>query len=74
MIVIIGFVISISNKENKAGSTNSYVKPYHTRAGKMVKGHVRKAVSTSPNAIKKQNYSKGYYSRHKYRYHKTKKE
>lgn len=40
----------------------------------MIKGHVRKNVSTSPNAVKKQNYGKVYYNLHKYRYHKSKKE
>jgi hypothetical protein len=58
----------------KSSSSNTYVKPYHTRTGKMVKGHVRKSVSTSQNAVKLRNYSKGYYQRNKYRYRKAKKE
>jgi hypothetical protein len=73
MIAIIGFVIVVSSKGSDTGSNNSYVKPYHTRTGKFVKGHVRKSVSTSPNAVKKRNYSKGYYYRNKFRYRKTKK-
>jgi hypothetical protein len=73
MIVLIGFVI-FSSKDNDSSSNNSYVKPYNTRTGKFVKGHVRKSVSTSPNALKKRNYSKGYYYRNKYRYRKTKKD
>jgi hypothetical protein len=60
--------------EYEAGSSNSYVKPYHTRTGKFVKGHVWKSISTSPNAVKRQNYSQGYYQRHKSRYTKSKKE
>jgi len=73
MMVLIGIVI-LSNKDNEPSSNNSYVKPYHTRSGKFVKGHVRKSVSTSPNAYKKRIYSKGYYQRNKFRYRKTKKE
>jgi hypothetical protein len=71
MMGIIIFIISSNNSES--GSSNSYVKPYHTRTGKLVKGHVRKSVSISPNAVKRQNYSKGYYQRHKSRYSKSKK-
>ena len=74
IVVIIMFVVLVSGNFNKSGSSNSYVKPYHTRTGKLVKAHVRKSVSTSPNAVKKQNYSKGYYQRHKSRYSKSKKE
>jgi hypothetical protein len=74
MIGIIMIVIYILSNQTESGSSNSYVKPYHTRTGKLVKGHVRKSVSTSPNAVKKQNYSKGYYQRHKSRYTKPKKE
>ena len=74
MMVVIVFVVSISGGKTEAGSSNSYVKPYHTRTGKFVKGHVRKSISTSPNAVKRQNYSKGYYQRHKSRYTKSKKE
>jgi hypothetical protein len=74
MIGIIMIVIYILSNQTESGSSNSYVKPYHTRTGKLVKGHVRKSVSTSPNAVKKQNYSKGYYQRHKSRYTKPEKE
>ena len=76
-IIIVGiivFVIIVSGNYAESGSSNSYVKPYHTRSGRLVKAHVRKSVSISPEAVKKQNYSKGYYSRHKYRYTKLKKE
>jgi hypothetical protein len=74
IVGIITFVVFISSNYTKSESSNSYVKPYHTRTGKMVKGHVRKSVSTSPNAVKRQNYSKGYYDRHKSRYTKSKNE
>lgn len=71
---IIVFVIIISGGKLESGSSNTYVKPHVTRTGKFVKGHIRKSVSSSPNAVKNQNYSKGYYQRHKSRYTKSKKE
>jgi len=74
MMGIIIFIITISGGKIESGSSNTYVKPHVTRTGKIVKGHVRKSVSTSPNAVKRQNYSKGYYQRHKSRYTKSKKE
>ncbi len=76
-IIIVGIiviVVFVSGNFTKSGSSNSYVKPYHTRTGRLVKGHARKSVSTSPNAVKRQNYSKAYYQRHKSRYTKSKKE
>ena len=74
VVGIIMFVVFVSGNFTKSGSSNSYVKPYHTRTGRLVKAHLRKSVSTSPNAVKRQNYSKGYYQRHKSRYTKSKKE
>lgn len=74
IIGIILFVVFVSGNFTKSESSNSYVKPYHTRTGKLVKAHVRKSVSKSPNAVKIQNYNKGYYQRHKYRYTKSKKD
>ena len=74
MMGIVALVIAISGKHTDSGSSNEYVEPYHTRSGKFVKGHVRKSVSTSPNAVKKQNYSKAYYHRHKSRYTKSTKD
>jgi hypothetical protein len=74
MMGIIVFFITISGGKIESGSSNTYVKPHVTRTGRIVKGHVRKSVSTNPNAVKKQNYSKGYYQRHKSRYTKSKKE
>jgi hypothetical protein len=73
-IIIVGIiviVVIVSGNYNKSGSSNSYIKPYHTRSGRLIKAHTRKSVSTSPNAIKRQNYSKGYYQRHKSRYTKS---
>ena len=74
IVGIIMFVVLVSGNFTKSESSNSYVTPYHTRTGKLVKAHVRKSVSTSPNAVKRQNYSKGYYQRHKYRHIKSKKD
>ena len=71
---IIIFIITISGGKIESGSSNTFVKPHVTRTGKIVKGHVRKSVSTNPNDVKRQNYSKGYYQRHKYRYTKSKKD
>jgi hypothetical protein len=71
---IVALIIAISSKHSDSDSSNEYVEPYHTRSGKFVKGHVRKSVSTSPNAVKKQNYSKAYYQRHKSRYTKSTKD
>jgi len=48
-------------KERKSKST--YVKPYVTQSGKLVRGSVRKSWSSSPNRIKNQNSSKSYYNR-----------
>ncbi len=67
MMGIIIFIITISGGKMESGSSNTYIKPHVTRTGKIVKGHVRKSVSTNPNTVKKQNYSKGYYHRHKSR-------
>jgi hypothetical protein len=45
-------------KERKSKST--YVKPYVTQSGRLVKGAVRKSWSSSSNRIKNQNRSKSY--------------
>jgi hypothetical protein len=73
-MVFILIVVVISGNHNESGSSHKDVKPYHTRTGKFVKGHVRKYVITSRNAVRKQHYSKGYYQRHKSRCTKSKKE
>jgi hypothetical protein len=74
LVGIIVFIVFVSDDFTKSGSSNSYVKPYQTRTGRLVKAHVRKSISTSPKAVIRQNYSKGYYQRHKSRYTKSKKE
>jgi hypothetical protein len=60
IVTIIGCDIQ-EKKERKSKST--YVKPYVTQSGKLVKGAVRKSWSSSPNRIKNQNRSKSYYNR-----------
>ena len=62
-IIIVGLFFYFSGSK----SNSSYVVPYVTKSGKLVKGHVRKKTSISKNAVAKQNYSKAYYSRYKYR-------
>ncbi len=62
-IIIVGLFFYFSGSK----SNSSYVEPYVTKSGKLVKGHVRKKTSLSKNAVAKQNYSKAYYSRNKYR-------
>lgn len=39
----------------------SYVKPYVTRTGKIVRGHYRKSYSTSPSVFKNRAKSRYYY-------------
>ena len=73
MMGIIVLYVFLTGNVTQSGSANSYVKPHHTRTGKLVKGHSRKSVSISPKAVKSQNYSKGYYYRHKYRKSNSKK-
>ena len=62
-IIIVGLFFYFSGSK----SNSSYVEPYVTKSGKLVKGHVRKKTSISKNAVAKQHYSKAYYSRNKYR-------
>lgn len=62
-IIIVGSLFYFSGSK----SNSSYVEPYVTKSGKIVKGHVRKKTSISKNAVTKKNYSKAYYSRNKYR-------
>lgn len=60
IVTLIGCDIE-EKKERKSKST--YIKPYVTQSGKLVKGAVRKSWSSSPNRIKNQNRSKSYYNR-----------
>ncbi len=69
-IIIVGSFFYFSGSK----SNSSYVEPYVTKSGKLVKGHVRKKTSISKNAVAKQNYSRAYYSRNKYRIKKNRQE
>lgn len=51
----------------------TYVKPYVTRSGKVVRGGVRKSWSSSPKRIKNRNCSKSYQYRNPNRRKLTKK-
>jgi hypothetical protein len=53
----------ISSKDNNG---YKYVKPYTTKRGKFVKGHLRKPVSSNRNAYKNRARSRYYYKTHKY--------
>ena len=62
--LIILFLIGCDIQEKKERKSKStYVKPYVTQSGKLVRGSVRKSWSSSPNRIKNQNRSKSYYNR-----------
>jgi len=66
LMFIFGCHTSENQNESDAGSV--YVKPSIDKNGKFRKGHVRKSVSTSKDAIKNQNRSRYYYqTRGKYR-------
>ena len=57
---------SVDNKNHTNGGS-VYVEPSIDKNGKFRKGHVRKSVSTSKDAIKNENRSRYYYqSRGKY--------
>ena len=59
--LIILFLIGCDIQEKKERKSKStYVKPYVTQSGKLVRGSVRKSWSSSPNRIKNQNRSKSY--------------
>jgi hypothetical protein len=72
ILFLLTFFLFYSCRDNEdIGST--YVKPSVDYRGRVRKGHVRKSVSTSPNAIKNRNRSKYYYeTRGKYRKRKRK--
>lgn len=55
--ILIGCEIQ-EKKERKSKST--YVKPYVTQSGKLVRGSVRKSWSSSPKRIQNRNRSKSY--------------
>ena len=68
-LLIILFITGCDVKPIDDRDTKSvYVKPSVDSRGRMKKGHVRKSVSTSKNAIKNRNRSRYYYkTRGKYR-------
>lgn len=66
LVAIITIVALFSNKTNQ--KSGNYVPPYRTQAGKLVKGHARKAHSTNPNATKNRQRSKSYHYLHRPRY------
>lgn len=70
IFLVMGFFSVISQHDSTDEPSGSYVKPHHTRAGKLVKGHVRKAYSTSPNAQRSRNNSKKFRHLHPGRYDK----
>ena len=71
LIILLNIISCTDDDERGKGGT--YVKPSVDYRGRVRKGHVRKSVSTSKNAIKNRNRSKYYYeTRGKYRKRKKK--
>ena len=68
-LLILFFIIGCDAKPIDDRSDKPvYVKPSIDKRGRFRKGHVRKPVSTSKNAVKNRNRSKYYYeTRGKYR-------
>jgi hypothetical protein len=59
--LVILFLISCDIQEKKERKSKStYVKPYVTQSGKLVRGSVRKSWSSSPKRIQNRNRSKSY--------------
>ena len=59
--LIILFLIGCDIQEKKERKSKStYVKPYVTQSGKLVRGSVRKSWSSSPKRIQNRNRSKSY--------------
>lgn len=68
ILLMLIFGCHSSDKQNQSKSNSVYVEPSIDKNGKFRKGHVRKSVSTSKDAIKNQNRSRYYYqTRGKYR-------
>lgn len=66
LLFLLNLISCTDTAEDSKGGT--YVKPSVDYKGKVRRGHVRKPVSTSKNAIKNRNRSKYYYeTRGKYR-------
>lgn len=62
-IFLLSFIGCDIQEKKDRKSKSTYVKPYVTQSGKLVRGSVRKSWSSSPNRIKNQNRSKSYYNR-----------
>ncbi len=62
-VILLMFIFGCHSSENKNQSKSGsvYVKPSIDKNGKFRKGHVRKSVSTSKDAIKNQSRSRYYY-------------
>ena len=69
-IILLMLILGCQSSDNKSQTNGGsvYVEPSIDKNGKFRKGHVRKSVSTSKDAIKNQNRSRYYYqTRGKYR-------
>ena len=67
-VLILAAVLFLNSCSGDDVTNVTYVKPSIDYKGKFRKGHVRKSVSTSKNAVKSQNRSRYYYkTRGKYR-------
>lgn len=62
-LLVLSFIGCDIQEKKERKSKSTYVKPYVTQSGKLVRGRVRKSWSSSPNRIKNQNRSKSYYNR-----------
>ena len=60
-LLVVFTILLTSINESYTQRKSSYVKPYVTRKGKIVKGHFRKSYSTSPNVFKNRAKSRYYY-------------
>ena len=69
LLFLIPLLLLFSSCDLKeTGGSSTYVKPSVDKNGRLRKGHVRKSVSSSKNAVKNQNRSRYYYhTRGKYR-------
>ena len=68
ILLVLIFGCHSSDNKNQTNAGSVYVVPSIDKNGKFRKGHVRKSVSTSKDAIKNQNRSRYYYqTRGKYR-------
>lgn len=62
VLVFASFLFLLSACDlQETGGTSSYVKPSVDKNGRLRKGHVRKSVSSSKNAVRNQNRSRYYY-------------